>query len=314
MEAAYSTRWIRSLRPPKETVEPFLPLGHLWEEERTEAGTVRTLTVFLAGAECPFTCIYCDLWRRTLDGPTPPGALPAQLQKVLEEEIVPPSAAVKLYNASNFFDPRAVPEEDRPALLELLRPFVRVTVESHPRLVGWHCLDFASRLEGRLEVALGLETVHPEALPRLNKQMTLADFDRAADVLRSSGIGVRAFVLVGVPFVAREEAVYWAVRSAEYAFQRGAGRVSLIPVRGGNGALEVLDREGNFFPPGLGQLEEAFERALELEGGIVQVDLWDAHLFASCGACAAARINRLARMNLTGRPEPRPGCPACGWG
>ena len=293
-------------------MEPFLPLGHLWEEERTEAGTVRTLTVFLAGAECPFTCIYCDLWRKTLDGPTPPGALPAQLQKVLEAETVPPSAAVKLYNASNFFDPRAVPEEDRPALLELVKPFVRVTVESHPRLVGRDCLEFASRLEGRLEVAIGLETIHPEALPRLNKQMTLGAFDRAASVLRRSGIDLRAFVLVGVPFVAREEAAYWAVRSTEYAFQQGAGRVSLIPVRGGSGALEVLDREGNFFPPSLGQLEQAFEQALELEGGIVQVDLWDAHLFASCSVCAAGRIERLARMNLTGRTEPRPGCPACG--
>lgn len=314
MEAVRSTAWIRSLRRHKERVDPFLPLGHLWEEERTEAGTVRTLAVFLAGAECPYTCIYCDLWRRTLDGPTPPGALPAQLRKVLEGESLPPSAAVKLYNASNFFDPRAVPEEDRPALLELLRPFVRVTVESHPQLVGRDCLEFASRLEGRLEVAIGLETIHPEALPRLNKRMTLATFERAARLLRDADIGLRAFVLVGVPFVAREETADWAVRSAEYAFRRGACRVSLIPVRGGSGALEVLHREGNFFPPSLGQLEQAFERALELEGGIVQLDLWDAHLFASCDVCAAARIERLARMNLTGRPEPRPDCAACGSG
>lgn len=314
MEAAHSTGWIRALRPPKETVDPFLPLGHLWEEERTGAGTIPTLTVFLAGAECPFTCIYCDLWKRTLEGPTPPGALPAQLRRVLEVESLPSSAAIKLYNASNFFDPRALPPEDEPALLELLTPFVLVTVECHPRLVGPRCLEFADRLEGRLEVAVGLETVHPDALPRLNKQMTLADFDRAARLLRSSDIGLRAFVLVGVPFLARDEAVDWAVRSAEYAFQRGAGRVSLIPVRGGNGALEELERDGSFSPPDLGQLECAFERALELEGGMVQADLWDARLFTSCDACATARIERLARMNLTGRPEPRAGCRVCGWG
>ena len=34
-------------------------------------------------------------------------------------------------------------------------------------------------LRGQLEVALGLETVHPEVLARLNKQMTLDDFARA---------------------------------------------------------------------------------------------------------------------------------------
>ncbi|MEJ2311971.1 MAG: hypothetical protein P8Y11_06240 [Gemmatimonadales bacterium] len=66
-------------------MDPFLPLGHLWEEERTEAGTVRTLAVFLAGAECPFTCIYCDLWRRTLDGrpKTDAGAL-QKMSRTLE--------------------------------------------------------------------------------------------------------------------------------------------------------------------------------------------------------------------------------------
>ena len=50
--------------------------GSLVEEERRPDGRIeRALTVFLAGAECPFTCSFCDLWRCTIDGPTPPGAL-----------------------------------------------------------------------------------------------------------------------------------------------------------------------------------------------------------------------------------------------
>lgn len=272
-----------------------------------------TLTVFLAGAECPFTCMFCDLWRNTVDGPTPPGALPAQLRSVLEGESIPPPAAVKLYNASNFFDPRAVPPEDEPAIADLVAPFARVTVESHPRLVGRRCLGFSDRLAGRLEVALGLETVHPKALPRLNKRMTLEDFRRTARFLTGAGLGLRVFVLVGAPFVPTAKAVEWAVRSAEYAFAQGADRVSLIPVRGGNGAMEALAREGAFRRPSLAQLEEALERALALGGGIVQADLWDARLFGTCAVCAGTRIERLARMNLTGRSEPRPACRACGW-
>lgn len=271
------------------------------------------LTVFLTGAECPFTCVFCDLWRNTLDGPTPPGALPAQLRSVLEPETIPPSAAVKLYNASNFFDPRAVPREDEPAIADLVAPFARVTVESHPRLVGRRCLEFADCLAGRLEVAMGLETVHPEALPKLNKRMSLEDFGRAARFLRDHGLGVRAFVLVGAPFVPPADAVEWAVRSAAWAFARGADRVSLIPVRSGNGALEVLERERSFHPPTLAQLEEALEEALGLDGGIVEADLWDAPAFAACEACAGTRIARLRRMNLGGRSEPRLACPACGW-
>ena len=157
-------------------------------------------------------------------------------------------------------------------------------------------------LSGRLEVAMGLETIHPVALARLNKAMTLADFDRAAATLRAAGIGLRAFVLVSPPFTPPDEAVDWAVRSAEHAFAQGATRVSLIPVRGGNGAMEALRDSGDFTSPTLEQLEEALERSLSL-GGIVTADLWDTHHCASC-----ARIARLERLNRTGRTEPRVAC------
>jgi len=310
-----TSQWIRSLRAPKRRVDPWEPLGHLWEEERTQDGRLQpALTVFLAGAECPFTCVFCDLWRQTLDGSTPPGALPTQLRRALAAAgQARKRTALKLYNASNFFDPRAVPPGDEPELLELVAPFCRVTVECHPRLVGDRCLRFAERLAGSLEVALGLETVHPQALARLNKEMTLADFDRAAAILHGAGIGLRAFVLVAPPFVPPDEAVEWAVRSAEHAFAQGAERVSLIPVRGGNGAMEALREAGDFTPPRLDQLEEALERYLALEQGIVTADLWDARRLASCAACSDQRLARLETMNRTGLPKPRLACATCGW-
>ncbi len=314
MELAASSSWVRSLRSPRRRIDPQEPIGHLWEKERTpDGGLLPAFTVFLAGAECPFTCVFCDLWRETLDGPTPPGALPAQLRKALAAAgPLPQPAAVKLYNASNFFEPRAVPLADEEAILALVAPFARVTVECHPRLIGDRCLRFAERLAGRLEVAMGLETVHPEALPRLNKGLTLGDFDRAAETLRRAGIGMRAFVLVAPPFVPPDEAAEWAVRSAVHAFEQGAERVSLIPVRGGNGAMEALRDSGDFTPPRLDQLEEALERCLGL--GIVTADLWDVRRFASCPHCADARLARLDRMNRSGEPEPRVACAVCGGG
>jgi len=305
---------VRALRPPKRPVDPWRALAHFWETEREPAGgEIAVLTVLLAGAECPFTCVFCDLWRDTLDGPPPPGALPAQLRAVLAEiGKLPRPAAIKLYNASNFFEPRAVPESDEDELVELLAPFARVTVECHPRLVGRRCLAFAERLAGKLEVAMGLETVHPAALPRLGKGMTLEDFDRAAATLAGAGIAMRAFVLVGAPFVPAEESVAWAVRSTEHALARGVERVSLIPLRGGNGALEKLQVGGDFTPPSLDQLEEAFERCLALGAGVVTADLWDARRFARCGECAEQRIARLDEMNRTGVVAPRePACAAC---
>jgi archaeosine synthase beta-subunit len=287
---ASPTAWIRALRPPKRPVDPLRPIAAFWERERTAAGEagdggsgeIPALTLLLAGAECPFTCVFCDLWRETLDGPTPPGALVAQLSTALAEAgPLPRPAAVKL--------------------------------------VGERCLAFASRLAGRLEVAMGLETVHEPALAQLNKGMTLADFDRAAGTLERAGIALRAFVLVGAPFVPPEEAVDWAVRSAAHAFSRGAARVSLIPVREGNGALEDLREAGEWTPPTLAQLEEALERCQSGEGagtpgiaGIVTADLWDARRFAACPECVEARLARLDRMNRSGAPEPRPACGLCG--
>ena len=164
-------------------------IAHFWEEERTPEAGDPALTIFLAGAECPFTCVFCDLWRETLDGPTPPGALPAQLREALAAAgpLPQPVRRLKLYNASNFFEPRAVPMEDEDEILALVAPFARVTVECHPRLVGGRCLRFAERLTGRLEVAMGLETVHPEALPRLNKGLTLDGLRPRAATLRGAG-------------------------------------------------------------------------------------------------------------------------------
>ena len=84
MSPTAEDRRIRSLRAPKPAVDPYRAHRSLVEDERRPDGTVeRALTVFLAGAECPFTCSFCDLWRWTTNGPTPAGALPAQLAAVL---------------------------------------------------------------------------------------------------------------------------------------------------------------------------------------------------------------------------------------
>jgi uncharacterized Fe-S cluster-containing MiaB family protein len=158
---------------------------------------------------------------------------------------------------------------------------------------------------------MGLETIHPQALPRLNKRMNLEDFDRAADLLRHAGVGVRSFVLVGTPFVPAAETVDWAVRSVEHALGRGAEVVTLIPVRAGNGELDRLQKEGDFVPPTLSQLEAALERSLELNRGVVLVDLWDVDRLVPCPTCGPERVARLGRMNLTGRLEAPVGCTQC---
>jgi len=287
----------------------------LQEVERTAGGvTTQVLTVFLAGSECPFTCVFCDLWRYTLDEPTPGGAIPRQIERAFEETgPLPESCRLKLYNASNFFDRRAVPAADIPAVARLVAPFSRVVVECHPRLVGGDCVGFSKAIGGTLEVAMGLETVHPKALPRLNKKMSREDYDRAVGELAARGIAHRAFVLVGAPFVPPDAMVDWSVISAAYAMDRGAETVTLIPVRAGNGELDRLAAAGEFRRPTLGEAEAALERSLQLPGkAVVQLDMWDLETLSSCSHCFGHRQERLERINLTGAMEPAIDCTECG--
>ncbi|MDQ3698475.1 MAG: radical SAM protein [Gemmatimonadota bacterium] len=302
------------MRPPKPAVNPWHAHGSLVEEERRPGGRVeRALAVFLAGAECPFTCSFCDLWRWTIDGPTPPGALTKQLTDVLRSlgGPAPPADRLKLYNASNFFDRRAVPAEDVPGIAALAAPFASVTVESHANTVGPLALKFARQLSGRLEVAVGLETIHPTAAAHLNKRLDLARFDTAARFLSDNGIDLRVFVLLGAPYVPSDESVEWVVRTVEHAAQRGASVVSIIPVRGGNGEMERLASLGHFTPPTLSQLEAALDRCLHFAPSVITADLWDAERLPACAECRSARIDRLRRLNVTGRAEPSIVCPVC---
>ncbi|PYK97060.1 MAG: hypothetical protein DME19_17605, partial [Verrucomicrobia bacterium] len=47
----------------------------------------------------------------------------------------------------------------------------------------------------KLEVAMGLETAHPQVLEKLNKRMTLDQFRRAAEFLRKNELALRVFIL-----------------------------------------------------------------------------------------------------------------------
>ncbi len=311
MNASTVDRRIRALRPPKNAVDPYRAHGSVVEDERRPDGRLeRAVTVFLAGAECPFTCSFCDLWRTTIEGPTPAGALVEQVEGVLATLGDISCERLKLYNSSNFFDKRAVPAEDVPAIAALAAPFGAVTVESHANTIGPTALDFAAQISGRLEVAVGLETIHPAAAAQLNKRLDLARFDRAARFLLDNDIDLRVFVLLGTPHIPVHESVLWTVRTVEYAADRGASVISIIPVRGGNGEIERLQARGDFTPPTLLQLEQALDRCAHIRSSVVTADLWDVERLPACEHCRAARVERIRRFNLTGRTEPSIACDA----
>ena len=294
--------WVLARRPPRNAIPTDRPYAYLVETERAADGrVVDVATLFLSNRECPFRCVMCDLWKNTLTETLPPGKIPEQIRWALAE--LPTAQHLKLYNAGSFFDPRAIPPEDDADIARLAEPFERVVVECHPKMVGRRCFSFRELLRGELEVAMGLETVHPEVLPRLNKRMTPDDFARAAQELRSAGIAVRAFIMIRPPWLSDADGLEWARRSIDFAFGVGVECCSLIPTRGGNGAMEELAAQGHFAPPSLEALEAAMEYGLGLKAGRVFLDLWDIAAVSPDAANRAARIDRLARMNLSQTTE-----------
>ena len=301
--------WILNHRPPREKLDPHVPYAFFVEDEHTSQGVVEPVaTVFLTNKECRFHCVMCDLWRNTLTETVPIGAIPAQIDYALTK--LPTARQLKLYNSSSFFDPHAIPREDYVAIAKRANRFQRVIVENHPALVGNACLQFRDMLTAKLEVAMGLETANPEVLARLNKRMTLDQFATAAKFLNSNAIDLRVFILVQPPFMHAAEALHWAQRSLDFAFDCGATAATLIPTRAGNGTMEVLAAEGQFTPPALHTLEAAMEYGLHLRTGRAFVDLWDVR--PSCPGCHAQRIERLRQMNLQQIALEKVFCQRCG--
>jgi radical SAM enzyme (TIGR01210 family) len=303
---------IVALRPMKNAVEPSRPYAFLVEPERTREGAVEdTAVLFLTNRECPFRCLMCDLWKNTTDRRVPDGAIAEQIEYALAR--LPPARHIKLYNAGNFFDSQAIPAADWPRIAALVISYQTVIIESHPRLIDQRCLALRELLTPTLQVAMGLETVHPEVLPRLNKRMTLADFEAAVRFLTKHDIAVRAFILVRPPFLGEDEGVHWAKESIRFAFNVGVECCVVIPTRAGNGAMEELQRRGQFTPPRLESLEEVLDYGVGLQRGRVFADLWDIQKFSSCERCGPERAKRMQAINLMQQPQPAVVC-SCGGG
>jgi len=200
-------KWILSKRGEKNTVDPLKPYGYFVEKERTLSGTIEDVaTILLTNSECPFRCLMCDLWKNTTDKPVPANSIPAQIEFALSK--LPKTKHLKLYNSGSFFDTRAIPETDYKNIAGLIDNFETVIVESHPSFINEKVLLFNDLIKPKLQVALGLETIHPEVLPLLNKKMTLADFEKSVRFLNSNRIESRAFILLRPPFLSEEEGVF----------------------------------------------------------------------------------------------------------
>lgn len=302
-----NSEWILSQREERNQIDPNRPYDYLVEKERTAKGEILdTGIVFLSNKECSFRCLMCDLWKNTLSESVAIGDIPDQIAWAIDK--MPSFKQIKLYNSGSFFDQKSIPYEDYASIASLVKSYDRVIVEAHPKIIDQKCLEFNDLLQGKLEVAIGLETVHPVVLEKLNKKMDLKDFVNAVQFLSKHGIKTRAFILVKPPFMNEEEGVFWAKKSIDQAFDAGVDSCTVIPVRPGNGAMEQLMKTGDFEKPELRSLEEVLDYGVSLQRGRVFADTWDLEQFSNCDLCLEERIRRIEQINLHQNSVPAAKC------
>ncbi|MGB7329388.1 MAG: radical SAM protein [Rubripirellula sp.] len=269
-----------SLSPDK----PYLVVRE--REPDGNGGLADVLTVLLTASECPIGCSMCDLWKNTLETPTPSGAIARQLDMAIGDSN--PAGWIKLYNSGNFFDRRSIPPGDYMSIANRVAGYQRVIVENHPKIGRRRLLEFRDLIDAPLEIAVGLETVQPRWLGRLGKQMSRGDFDAYANWLAKERVDLRVFLIVGVPGIDEPEAVRWAKLSVRHAIHAGARHVSLIPARAGHGWNGRAGELPVLAPSTLANLLD--DTVADARGrACVTMDLWDQD----------SNCHEVARMNET---------------
>ncbi len=298
MVSSISDEWIVSRRGVKNDVDPYVPYAFLIEKEYTHTGKVEdVITIFLTNKECPFKCLMCDLWKNTTDEAVPVGAIPSQIKYALDR--LPKAKHLKLYNSGNFFDSKAIPPADYEVITALVSEFETLIVECHPKLINQKVIDFNNSISPELQIAMGLETVHPEILRALNKKMTLDDFRNAAIFLNNHQIKIRTFILLGLPLLSKAESSLWAKKAIDFAFEVEVECCAVIPTRTGNGAMDYLNDQGNFDEPDIKTLVDVVEYGVGLAKGRVFGDTWDLEKFIKPNDGFEDSKLRLEELNFT---------------
>jgi len=284
----------------------------------------RRLMVILRAPGCTYDrqpgggCTYCGFRHLTTNGVRVTteeyiGQMEAAL--AAHETDLPEIREIDIYNSGNFLNDAEVPPDARAAILKVCaeREAVRLLViESRPEFVCREKLDplrASVRKNVGLEVAIGLDAYDDSIREgSLRKGFSLADFERAVEVLGCVGIDLLVYAMLKPCELSDVEALRDVVKAGEYVYGVAArsgvrARIGLEPtfvVPATRLAVEYAS--GAYRPPSLWLVKEAAERLAGM--GPVTVGLWDEDLNpaavpSSCDACRMRLIEALRTFNLT---------------
>lgn len=222
---------------------------------------------------------------------------------------------LKVYTSGSFLDDREMPPEVRGDILGWCRDRgVGLLFESRAEFVTEEGLRSALDAHDDIEVAVGLESANDDVLRySINKGMTVADYDSAAEVVKRSGARLRSYVLLKPPFLTEAEAIEDSIAAAKHA-ARVSDTVSVNPVNIQKGTMvERLWRSWSYRPPWLWSVVEVLNACADLDRKVVCDPTGGgrergAH---NCGACDE-EILSMIRVHSLEQPHRRIETPGCG--
>jgi radical SAM enzyme (TIGR01210 family) len=225
---------------------------------------VRSLTILLTTKGCSWArregCTMCGYV-----ADSNPDVQSSDIQKQLFAVLARYGTAfgiIKLFTSGSFFDQEELPTDARDVILSALADTPKIIVESRPEFVTSKILNDVVSLNQHVEVALGLETSNDHIRnDYINKGFAFSDFVRAAEIVHSESLTVKAYLLLKPPFLTELEALEDATQSIrDTAPHADTISLNLCNVQKGT-LVEALWKKGLYRPPWLWSAVEVLKRA-----------------------------------------------------
>jgi len=178
---------------------------------------------------------------------------------------------LKVYTSGSFLDDNEIPWDVGGEMLRWCHDRgVHLLFESRTEYITEESLERVFGLHDSVEVAVGLESANDRVLRyAINKGMTVADYDRAAAIVKKAGARLRSYVLLKPPYLTESEAIEDAISTAKHAALSG-NTISLNPVNVQKGTVvERLWKSWSYRPPWLWSVVEVLNACTELDRKVV---------------------------------------------
>lgn len=273
------------------------------ERELLHHDPIDCLVVVLRTRGCSWArrsgCSMCGYVRESSDLVTPDDIV-YQFEKAFEN--YRGQEMIKIFTSGSFLDDDEVPPEVRDRVYRIAgESFRRVLVESRPEFVTSEKIAKGLASCEEFEIAIGLESANNLILRlSVNKGFTLANFVKAAELIKKSRAFLKTYLLLKPPFLTEEESIKDAVQSAKLV-SRLSDTISFNPVNIQKGTLvEYLWKRGEYRPPWLWSLLRVMEMTRDLGIRIMSTPSagGTARGVHNCGECDSSILQAVNDFSL----------------